>query len=316
MTIERWGAFSVIDHKDYRKLATEVLIYDRLLVPMPMDWDLERWEREGWDPEGLKRKLGDLGDIAIPANWDQDRQKDWAERFNSLREDQKDINAALEMTRRVLVDQGRNYRPEDVDLVEVFSAYQSENDFYELDPAASADDRVRNKIARTNFLLSHRLAVPQEKDETENLKRALDLAHRPEFKRRRSNFYEWQHNILSRGHMPEDAAGAMVRLAQELNNLVEQSGRDYRWETVVLVCAVAAAGLATAASLFPAGFVALGLGPLQGAQVVQIGGFATGAVLQIAQHVAGREVPDEAEIKDVSGAMFHQIEQELSWALR
>jgi len=58
------------------------------------------------------------------------------------------------------------------------------------------------------------------------------------------------------------------------------------------------------------------LGPLQGAQAVQIGGFATDAVLQIARHVAGRKVPDEAEIKDVSGAMFHQIEQELSWALR
>jgi hypothetical protein len=172
MTIERWGAFSVIDHKDYQKLATEVLIYDRLLVPMPMDWDLERWEKEEWDPEGLKLKLEGLGDIAIPANWDQDRQKDWAERFNSLREDQKDINAALEMTRRVLIDQGRNYRPEGVDLVEVFSAYQSESDFRELDPAASADDRVRNKIARTNFLLSHRLAVPQEQDETENLKPA------------------------------------------------------------------------------------------------------------------------------------------------
>ena len=53
MNIERWGAFSVIDHKDDRKLATEVLIYDRLLIPTPMHWDLERWEKEEWDPKGL-----------------------------------------------------------------------------------------------------------------------------------------------------------------------------------------------------------------------------------------------------------------------
>ena len=77
MAVERWGAFSVIDHKNDRQLATEVLIYDRLLIPTPMQWDLKRWQDEGWDPEGLVNKIKILGDIAIPANWDQDRQKDW-----------------------------------------------------------------------------------------------------------------------------------------------------------------------------------------------------------------------------------------------
>ena len=316
MTIERWGAFSVIDHKNDRQLATEVLIYDRLLIPTPMDWDLERWKKERWDPEGVKQKIKELGDVAIPAAWDQNRQKDWADEFNSLREDQKDINSALEITRRVLIEQGRNYRPKGVDLIEVFSAYQSQKDFNELDPTASTDALVREKIARTNLLLSHRLAVPNEKDEAENLKRALDLAHNPEFKQRRSRFYEWQHDILSRGHLPEDAAAAMVKMAQEFNSSVEQPGRDYRWETVVLCCSIAATGMATAASLFPATFAALGVGALEGAQVMQIGGFATGAVIQIAKHVAGGETPEEAEIDNVSGAMFHQIEQELNWTLR
>jgi uncharacterized membrane protein len=43
MSIERWGAFSVVDHKDARKLAADVLLYDRLVLPTPMDWDRERW---------------------------------------------------------------------------------------------------------------------------------------------------------------------------------------------------------------------------------------------------------------------------------
>ena len=292
MAIERWGAFSVIDHKDNRKLATEVLIYDRLLIPTPMPWDLERWEKEGWDPKGLERKIEELGDIAIGADWDQDRQKDWAEKFNSLREDQKDINSGYEMTRRVLIDQERNFRPEGVDLVEVFSAYQSPKDFYELDAAASAYDGVREKIAQTNFLLSHRLAVPQEKDEPENLKRALDLAHKPEFKRRRSNFYEWQHDILSKGQLPDDAAAAMGKMVQEFNNLVEKSGRGYRWKTVVLVCTLAAAVLETWEALDPGSFTALDLGPLQGLDVMVIGGLVTGGVIKFARHVRGRPVAD------------------------
>jgi len=46
MTIERWGAFSVVDHKDARKFAADVLVYDRLLLPIPVDSDREHWRDE------------------------------------------------------------------------------------------------------------------------------------------------------------------------------------------------------------------------------------------------------------------------------
>lgn len=314
MSISRWGAFSVIDHRNDRQLATEVLIYDHLLIPTPMAWDLARWKENGWDPEGLKRKLDALGDIAIEANWDQDRQKDWKKKFKSLAEDQQEINAAMEMTRRVLIDQNRKYRPAGIDLVEVFSAYQSRADFLELEPSASADRQVRDKIARTNLILSHRLSIPDEEEDAEILKRALDLAHKPAFRQARSEYYNWQHEILGNGHLPEDAASAMVKLVKNYNSIVEASGRKFRRETVVLFCSVLAAGLATAAGLFPGSFEMAGMGPLAGAQVVQIGGFASGAVIQVAEHVAGKKESGH-EQKNVGGAMFHQVERDLKWTL-
>ena len=79
MNIQRWGAFSVVDHKDARALAADVLLYDRLVLPTPADWDMERWVRNKWDPEGLKLRMKQLGELAIPATWDLDRQKQWAE---------------------------------------------------------------------------------------------------------------------------------------------------------------------------------------------------------------------------------------------
>ena len=51
MSIERWGAYSVVDHKDARKLAADVLLYDRLVLPTPPDQDRERWVKNKWDPE-------------------------------------------------------------------------------------------------------------------------------------------------------------------------------------------------------------------------------------------------------------------------
>ncbi len=82
MTIKRWGAFSVLDHKNDRQLATEVLLYDNLLIPTPPDGDQQRWIDQDWDPQGLKGKIKELGDIAIPAAWNQDRQKDWADKLD------------------------------------------------------------------------------------------------------------------------------------------------------------------------------------------------------------------------------------------
>jgi hypothetical protein len=49
--MEHWGTLSVKDHVDARALATEVLIYDRLVMP---DWtmgDYQRWQTEGWEPD-------------------------------------------------------------------------------------------------------------------------------------------------------------------------------------------------------------------------------------------------------------------------
>ena len=84
MDVERWGAFSVVDHRNARRLAADVLLYDRLVMPTPVDWDRERWYKEGWDPEGLERRLEQLGDLAIPATWDVDRQKQWSEKFQCI----------------------------------------------------------------------------------------------------------------------------------------------------------------------------------------------------------------------------------------
>lgn len=35
MPRERWGTFSVIDHRSIETLVPEVLLYDRLVIPTP-----------------------------------------------------------------------------------------------------------------------------------------------------------------------------------------------------------------------------------------------------------------------------------------
>jgi hypothetical protein len=253
----------------------------------------------------MDRRIAQLKDIAIPAAWDLDRQKEWKDKFYALKEDERDINAALEITRRVLIEHSRNYRPPGVSAIETLSAYQSEADFNEMDPAATAAD----KAAQFNFLVAHRVLVPDENDPEESLKRALGLARDEKFIERRRRFHEWQRSILAQGIFPRDAAAELSNLVAEYNKAVATSNRAYRTETAILVGALGAAALATTASLAPGLFVAAGIGVLKGAQVMSIGAATTGGIVQIVRHLRSRRDPDAAARKELSGAMWHQMEQ-------
>jgi len=311
MSIERWGAFSVVDHKDARKLAADVLLYDRLVLPAPMGGDRDRWEKNKWDPKGLDQRITQLKDVAIRAVWDLERQKQWEEKFHQLREDARDINAALQMTRRVLAEHGRDYRPAGVAGVEVIAAYQSEADFVELD-ASSGPSSAQSEL---DFLITQRLAIPENDDPEHSLQRALDLLGDDTFIKRRRRFHEWERRIFSTGVLAADAADELVQLVAEYNEAVRKSKGSFRVETVMLVGGLSVAAAATVAGLAPAVFAGIGIGALTGVQVVSIGNAAVGAVLQIARHIRGKKEPD-SNSGDYSGAMFHQIEEDLGWKLR
>src|SRR4051794_5790277 len=57
---ELWGTFSVRDHCEERPFVADVMLYDRLIVPVPSDsTEWERWQHpdQDWDPARQKRLL-------------------------------------------------------------------------------------------------------------------------------------------------------------------------------------------------------------------------------------------------------------------
>ena len=49
MALRLWGCFSVADHLAERAFVAHLLLYDRLVVPVPSDDDMDRWEAR-WNP--------------------------------------------------------------------------------------------------------------------------------------------------------------------------------------------------------------------------------------------------------------------------
>ena len=84
-----WGTFSVRDHLQPWAFVAEVLIYDRLVVPVPPEGDddeEQRWVTERWDPARQRALLEILGDLAVQVEWDADRRRQWGAEFAVARE--------------------------------------------------------------------------------------------------------------------------------------------------------------------------------------------------------------------------------------
>src|SRR5580698_5719772 len=98
MIRQRWGTFSVIDTQDPARLTPEVLLYDKLVIPVPKTvQDRIRWEQEGWLPGVQGENLKTLGDLVVRARWGEEEQSDWATQYKNLRQD---LDGILEEAKR------------------------------------------------------------------------------------------------------------------------------------------------------------------------------------------------------------------------
>src|SRR4051812_36518426 len=75
MALEVWGTYSVRDHLDPRAFIADVLLYDRLVIPVPPEEEVDNWQEDGWDPASQKAILSILGDdLARSGPWGQSQR--------------------------------------------------------------------------------------------------------------------------------------------------------------------------------------------------------------------------------------------------
>lgn len=69
-----WGCYSVADHLVANALVADLVLYDRLVVPVP-DGDEDRWERNGWEPERQAELLDAAHPFIEAIPWTRQRQE-------------------------------------------------------------------------------------------------------------------------------------------------------------------------------------------------------------------------------------------------
>ncbi len=294
MARERWGAFSVIDHINAAALIPEVLLYDRLVIPVPHDTyfdDRPRWVDKGWQPELLDKRLNELGDLAVRVTWNLERQKAFRLEMEKLKSIEMEARLPYQLTASILASE-KPTLPSGISHVDVVAAYPSEEAFkadIQLKKAVPArNDLVKrdSDIAHLGLLLGHLVAIPQDEDKPEDaLHEAIDLAKDKDFKEKRQALYEWQIKVIDQGYSPEEAKDEMETLIDTYNSCVKKAVRKVAYKFAFTIAGV---GLSLAGAA---------LNPL----------VAAGAVLTIIQFAAfdGRPIVEAGESKPA--AMFHTV---------
>ncbi len=300
MPNERWGSLSVKDHTNPALLVPEILLYDRLVIPVPdNDEEITRWEEKGWQPNILYERLEALGDIAITRPWDSNRQAQFAKRMEELKAIQFDAKQIVDesreelgyqMTRMILAQEKFIKLPKDVHHVDVVCAYQSESDF-NAEWHLNTDPDQKSHLG---MLFQHQLAIPDMKDANDALGVAIELGRDSEFKEKRRMFYDLQLKVIDQGYDPEKAVEEMQYLVDSYNKTVKKAVRNVYLKSAFTVAGIAL-GIAGAALWSPVALTSAALA------IVEFATFDRKPVIE-----AGEAAP---------AAMFHDIDSKLGLKL-
>lgn len=259
---ERWGAFAVRDHVGPAPFVTDVLLYDRLIIPIPDPKDPlaeAYWEGREWQPELLddclkilKVKTESQDGLALTVPWDGLKR----EKFKN----QMSLAAGLaaqhrapettyymdpfEMTRELIKGEFRPALPPGVSKAWTVAAYSSADAF-----RSDLSSALHNRRTRLATVLSHRFFTPNQSDpKHEMLKRAVDLATTPAFRSKRERFYQWQEEIIQEEISDEKAVEELEQRLVEYNEATRKALGDvvakYVFTVIPITLAMAGAVLA------------------------------------------------------------------------
>lgn len=275
-----WGTFSVKDHVREGAFISEVLMYDKLVVPVPprlgvgsakdrmtsaQEW--ERWKMEGWDPARQTQLLGILGKLAMPVEWNRKWQDEWQSTFQKSRS-----NVSEEIARRLaFIVTGSvllKLTPAMAEGVVAVTPYDSLEEIkQDLGIQArqfTSEDQERSRHlpgSALTAIVGREFLVPEDadKDDFQLLADAVAVAKSDGYREARAALHTWLKKFLASGETDVVSIEAAVKdMENHLEALRKASARQKLW-TGVRRC------------LF-VGKTAAPLAPLPGAMAVAVDG--------------------------------------------
>jgi len=220
MSIERWGALSVADHTDLVALTANVMIYDRLVMPMCTEADdrneRDYWLAHGWDPDLQAVRREQLGELVIESAWDSNRRQSYASRFEAAQQLNQEVSG--EMITRWLLTSEQDYQlPPGVNHTDIFVAYNSKASAQQ-DLALTANDaELMDENSKVVVGLASDMGVPNIAEPEVAFKEAIALSKDREFRKKRADLYSFQMSCFHKGMSAKAIVAELQERNEELN---------------------------------------------------------------------------------------------------
>ena len=294
MSRETWATFSVKDHCEEYAFVREVMLYDRLVIPIPPDAaEQTRWEKAGWKPEMLEEFIKVLGDRARPVEWNAHRQKSWRKRFDAGTDVAVDTQDwAFQATRTELTQELPRY----VTGVEAFTRYSSLPELSEDLVLREIDPNRPIPGGISTAILGHEFLVPdtENREHLDVLAEAVALSSQRVFRQRRQNYWRWHREFL--GEPAVIYVESLRAALEEMRDLVADERRSIQRKRIrtTVTYAFFVCSLAFALAGEPLTPIAIG-----------------GAFASLGQFAVGR-LPKSEERRSVA-AVFIDAQKHFGW---
>ena len=289
MSRQRWGTFSVADHLRPDAFIADVLLYDRLILPVPSSAeDRQYWRDKEWDPAEQDRRVDILKELVIPVPWNETNRTMYRNRVQLAGAAAQDAGDGFMWSRMVLAEDLLPTKPEGVSKVWPVVAYASVAD-YSSEVASTQDERR----AQLGTVVKHRFLVPKYagKSELEMLAESAALARRDDFIEKRAALHQWIEDVITQDISDAEAVGEMDDLLVKYNEIVRKACREVYWKFgyTIVPTALAIAGSGA-------------LAPLA----------AVGGLIALYRFARSDSKP-VINAKGAPAAMLHDVRADLSW---
>lgn len=227
---ETWAIYSVRDHNVPYPFVGDVLLYDRVRVPVPGPSNQDYWVHQGWDPLRQQRLLEALGDRAMPISWTGPIRKRWRSAYLLAKESAVETSPdAFAMTRRELIEA----LPRSVTGVETVAAYRDWAHLREEEQVTQAAWTTHHMGEMVSASIAWDFAVPPQLGyapadldaEVGVLEAAVKVSRESGYRRNRSAYWRWVRDFATGTVTGQDAIQEGV---EELEALVLEQQRFVR----------------------------------------------------------------------------------------
>ena len=270
---QRWAAFSVRAHRDIGSLASDVLLYDRIILPVPEDDpEYDRWVRKGWDSDSIALRTIQAAGVIVPVPWTAQLRAEWQTSWDRLQQLGQEV--AYGLTGKIYAaspaawdEIAAGLQPDELPERKPFilAGYQSEQEAraeLSILPAEGVAADVATFPSETGVPgarpVDHAVALqvrriveePAVMDPEEAFRTAVGLATNPAFQRARRRLFDLEDDLYVDKWEPTDVEEKLAGLEEEYRDVVRAACRQTRRRQVATLLP-AAAGWAIVAAGHP-----------------------------------------------------------------